>query len=337
MKEKRYFLDRQSFPLKAAVVCLLLAFVLRGVSGLLNRVVLEDRLTLFSFLLFLGSCLIYTLSLLLFGKKWLWLTVGPFVLGVMAFVARLFTFDNLLQEEVSVLRMLISILYYLIVTAIYSVTACGGMRGKWLLVPLFLCPLAAHVMLDILPAFRQGLAIPAAQILAELSILTVIIGMLFVSLAMKRQSKVPAGKQEKTEVVPPIPGNKLDEKPPVVTDPQPAEPEKAEEPVVSAPVQPEPEEPASAEEEKEIPEEEQSEKEPLSEPEEAAAAVEAEAAPPAEVKEPEAEEAEEFDPFAPSREPIRLTLDPFKGDDNSETDTEKTDTLRSEEGEDDPA
>ena len=210
MKEKRYFLDRHSFPLKAAVVCLLLAFVLRGVSGLLNRVVLEDRLTLFSFLLFLGSCLLYTLSLLLFGKKWLWLTVGPFVLGVMAFVARLFTFDNLLLEEASVPRMLISILYYLVVTAIYSVTACGGMRGKWLLVPLFLFPLAAHVMFDILPAFRQGLAVPAAQVLAELSVLAVIIGMLFVSLAMKRQSKAHAEKQEKTEVVPPIPGNKLE-------------------------------------------------------------------------------------------------------------------------------
>ena len=110
MKEKKYLLDRRSFLVKAALVCLLLAFVLRGVSGLLNRVVLEDRLTLFSFLLFLGSCLFYGLSLILFGRKWLWVTTGPFVLGVMAFVARLFTYDNLLQVETSIPRMMISIL-----------------------------------------------------------------------------------------------------------------------------------------------------------------------------------------------------------------------------------
>ena len=305
MKEKKYFLDRFSFPAKAALVCLLLAFVLKGASGLLNRVVLEDRLTLFSFLLFLVSCLLYAVSLLLFGKKWLWITVGPFMLGIMTFVVRLFTFDNLLQVEVSIPRMLISILYYLIITAVYSVTVSGGLRGRWFLILLFLFPLAGHIIFDIIPAFQQKLTLSVSQILAELSVLIVIIGMIFTALSFKHVGQTATEKRKKkaAEVVPPIPGNKLDEKPAVISDP--AQPE-----VAAA----EPEKPAAVEspvsEESES-SEQLSAVEGASLPEETALADDV----PDEVP----YEEESYDPFAPSAEPIRLTLDPFPGEDHKNT------------------
>ena len=309
MKEKKYLLDRRSFLVKAALVCLLLAFVLRGVSGLLNRVVLEDRLTLFSFLLFLGSCLFYSLSLILFGRKWLWVTTGPFVLGVMAFVARLFTYDNLLQVETSIPRMMISILFYLVVTAVYSVTVSGGFRGRWLLVLLFLFPLAGHIVFDIIPAFRQGVAISASQILAELSVLAVIFGMIFTALSFRHTLPAPSENRKKKEdaVVPPQPGNKLDEKPPVVSDPAQSDESAAESEPESVPDDsagsPAEAEPAAAAEEPKA----------AGKNEEASEAVDT----PDVITKPEAEE---YDPFAPSTEPIRLTLDPLIGK------TEETDS-----------
>ena len=311
MKEKKYLLDRRSFPVKAALVCLLLGIVLRGVSGLLNRVVLEDRLTFFAFLLFLGSCLLYGLSLLLFGRKWLWITTGPFVLGVMAFVARLFTYDNLLQVEASIPRMLISMLFYLVVTAVYSATVCGGLRGKWFLVLLFLFPLAGHVVFDIIPAFRQGVSLSASQILAELSVLIVLIGMVFTALSMRHTLPAPGeGKKKKSdEVAPPQPGNKLDEKPPVISDPESADepaveeaaPE-AETPPAELAETPAEEEPAVTADEAPVPEE-------PDKPSEAEAASDA-------ADEPEADD---YDPFAPSTGPIRLTLNPFTGEDPENT------------------
>ena len=318
MKEKKYLLDRRSFPVRAALVCLLLGLIFRGVSGLLNRVVLEDRLTFFAFLLFLGSCLLYGLSLLLFGRKWLWVTTGPFVLGVMAFVARLFTYDNLLQVEVSIPRLLISMLFYLVVTAVYSATVCGGLRGKWFLVLLFLFPLAGHVVFDIIPAFRQGVSLSASQILAELSVLVVLIGMVFTALSMRHTIPEPAEKKKKgEEVTPPQPGDKLDEKPAVVSDPEPAaEPAveeaapEAETPPSEAAETPAEEEPAVAAEEAAVPEE----SEKPAEPEAASDAAD----------EPEAGD---YDPFAPSTEPIRLTLDPFAGGTPENTEeTENNDT-----------
>lgn len=298
MKEKKYLLDRHSFPVKAALLCLLIGFVLRGISGLLNRVVLEDRLTFFSLLLFLGSCLLYGLSLLLFGRKWLWVTTGPFVLGVMAFVARLFTYDNLLQVETSIPRMMISILFYLVITAVYSVTVCGGLRGKWLLVFLFLLPLAGHVVFDIIPAFKLGVALSASQILAELSVLVVLIGLVFTALSMRHTlpETVENKKKKGEDVVPPQPGNKLDEKPPVVSEPAQPETESAE------PVKEE----TTAEEENH-----QTENAAISE-EVPALSAEGASVPSEPEKEPEAE-TDDDDPFAPSTEPIRLTLDPFSG------------------------
>ena len=312
MKEKKYLLDRRSFPVKAALVCLLIGFVLKGISGLLNRVVLEDRLTFFSLLLFLGSCLLYGLSLLLFGRKWLWVTTGPFVLGVMAFVARLFTYDNLLQVETSIPRMMISILFYLVITAVYSVTVCGGLRGKWLLVFLFLLPLAGHVVFDIIPAFKLGVVLSASQILAELSVLVVLIGLVFTALSMRHTlpATVENKKKKGEDVTPPQPGNKLDEKPPVVSDP--AKPE-------TEPVEPVKEETSTEAENYPAKNEAVSAEEPAVSAEEASVPAEAE-------KEPEPE-ADDDDPFALSTEPIRLTLDPFS--EMTSENTEETDNSSS--------
>jgi hypothetical protein len=152
-------------------------------------------------------------------------------------------------------------------------------------------------------------AISASQILAELSVLAVIFGMIFTALSFRHTLPAPSENRKKKEnaVVPPQPGNKLDEKPPVVSDPAlsdesaaESEPESVPDDSAGSPAEAEPA--AAAEEPK-----------AAGKNEEASEEVDI----PDVITKPEAEE---YDPFAPSTEPIRLTLDPLIGK------TEETDS-----------
>ena len=220
----RYTFDRKSFFGKAAIFCLILSMVLRGIGGLLNRTIFEDWFTIVEFGLPILCALLYLLSLLIFGRKWFKVTVFPFVLGVMACVVRLFSFDNLMQQEMSVERILVSVFFYLVVTALYSAIAFGGLRSRILLFLLFLVPLGYHAVFEIYPTVLSGFGLNLSLILMELSVLAVIFAMIFVSLALSSKPRVsPVDPESGKNVVPPLPGDRLDEKPPVVTTEAPAE------------------------------------------------------------------------------------------------------------------
>lgn len=184
------------------------------------------------------------------------------------------------------LRVLISVFFYFVLAAVYSAVLSGGFRAKWLLFALFLAQFCAHGYLEIYPAFARGERIQIFPILMELSFDLILIGMLFASAGLSRKDKVVKVKPDSGKtVVPPIPGNKLDAKPPVSTEAAPAA--AAEEKVNNEPVskpepEPEPEAPATPERKEEIRAEEHK----------------------------ITEETEEYDPFAPSKEPIKLTLNP---------------------------
>ena len=297
----RYTLHRKSFFGKAAVFCLVLFIVLRGIGGLLNRTIFEDRFATAEFAFPILCALLYLLCLLFFGRKWFKITVFPFVLGVMACVVRLFSYDNLMQQVMSVERILVSIFFYLVVTAVYSAVAFGGIRARIFLFFLFLVPLGYHAVFEIYPVVSSGFGLSASPVLMELSVLAIIFSMLFVSLGMSSKPRVNSIDPESGKtVVPPLPGNKLDEKPPVVTGEAPAE------------VPKEPSEPAPEESEP-----------PAEEPEPTAAHSESVSAPSAITPEPdeavpEGDEEPSFDPFAPSTGPIQLTLNPDLGDYSAE-------------------
>lgn len=94
----KYMLDRKTFAAKAAMICLFLSMLVRGAAALVNKTVLIDRFSLVEYALPIVCCLLYLLCILLFGRRCFWLSIIPFICGVMAFVIRLFSYDNLLQE-----------------------------------------------------------------------------------------------------------------------------------------------------------------------------------------------------------------------------------------------
>ena len=110
-RPNQYVLDRKSFCGKAAILCLFLAMVFRCVGGLLNLTIFEDRFATVEFLLPVGCCILYILCILIFGRRWFKISVVPFLLGVMACVLRLYSYDNLLQQEASFERILCSIVF----------------------------------------------------------------------------------------------------------------------------------------------------------------------------------------------------------------------------------
>ncbi len=284
-RPNQYVLDRKSFCGKAAILCLFLAMVFRCVGGLLNLTIFEDPFATVEFLLPVGCCILYILCILIFGRRWFKISVVPFLLGVMACVLRLYSYDNLLQQEASFERILCSIFFYLIVASAYSGIVLGSLRGKTLLLLLFLVPLGSHAWFEIYPLFRDGIRVEPSLILMELSVLCVIFAMLFAAAGMhlgvpgsRSTGSKPAPETEETDAAPAA---------------APAEPSAAER--VEAPA-------AAAEAVGEAPAEE---------PFAPASAPAAEAD-----EEEDTEEEDGYDPFAPS--PIHLTLNPDLDEDRPE-------------------
>lgn len=302
-RHNRYRFDRRSALGKAAVFCLVLSVLFRGFGGLLNLTIFQDRFSTIEFALPILSSLLYLLCLLCFGRKWFKVTVFPFVLGLIACVLRLYSFDNLMQQEMSVERVVLSVSFYLILASVYSGLAFGGFRARILLFLLFLVPLAYHAVFEIYPAIRDGYILTPSLVLLELGVLSVIFAMLFLTLSLSRRPLVTEVDPESGKtVVPPVPGDRLDGKPPVVSA---AFPEEVKVPEVQ--------------EEQPSPEPEQKEAEAVSS--EAGSGGAAEPYHPAAPVAPSQPESEvEYDPFAPSPGPIRLTLNPSLDDSRNEKD-----------------
>ena len=285
-RPNQYVLDRKSFCGKAAILCLFLAMVFRCVGGLLNLTIFEDRFATVEFLLPVGCCILYILCILIFGRRWFKISVVPFLLGVMACVLRLYSYDNLLQQEASFERILCSIFFYLIVASAYSGIVLGSLRGKTLLLLLFLVPLGSHAWFEIYPLFRDGIRVEPSLILMELSVLCVIVAMLFAAAGMHLGVPGSRSTGSKPAPAPSAPETEETDAAPADAPAEPSVPERVEPPVTA--------DEASAEEPTSS----------LSSP-----ATE-------ENEEEEAEEEDGYDPFAPS--PIHLTLNPDLDEDHPE-------------------
>ena len=301
MKSEKYMLDKRGFLAKAALVFLLLSAIVRVVGGFLNRAALmEDRFMQVEFLLPIVCGVLLMICIPAFGKRGFWLSAIPVVCLCMAYVLRLFSYDNLLQVELPMRHVLPGIFGCMVLAAAYSATVFGA-RTKWLLFLLFVAALGGHVWFELVPAFREGGWFSVSPALMELSWLLLFGAMLLISAGLTRKLKVRAVKADSgKDVVPPIPGNKLDDRPPVASE-KPAPAAEPSGPVPSAePEKPEP-----------VPSAEPEKPEPVPEPVWSAPATESAKAE-AERREeaPTAPEEEEYDPFAPSTGPIQLTLNP---------------------------
>ena len=173
----KYYVERQSFFVQAAVILMLLsaAFRLLGCWGLWG----DSFFAATQIALPLSCNVLFILCIMLLGKHLFSLTSIPVLLGVVFFIIKSFTFDSWVHT-------ILCIMLYLLVAVLYTATAFGVVRTKWLLVPLFGLPFLYHIFVEDLAAMRGGELTFAAG-MQEMSVLCVMLALLCTAFAMKKK------------------------------------------------------------------------------------------------------------------------------------------------------
>ena len=175
----KFYVERDSFGVEACVIFMALsvAFRIIGCWGLWN----DKSYAILQIALPIVSALLLILCVTLLGKRALWLSFIPVTLGVVFFIVKALGFS-------STLHMILCILLYIAVMALYFCTVFGIFKTKWLLVPLFGLPFLYHVFIEDLKAL-QDTAHPVtfAAGMQEMGVLCIMLGLFFLALSMKKQ------------------------------------------------------------------------------------------------------------------------------------------------------
>ena len=205
MEQKKFYLEKNSFCARSAVTCMILAIFFRLVGSIAH---MEDRFFLiFQFLLPVVCCLLLIGCIRFFGKKHFAVSVVPVLLGVVFFILRIFTTDNIAGEQLPLVHIILCIVLYVAVLVLYILTLFGVIRTKWICVVLFGAPFLYHLIVEDYPAIRYEYATVSSAML-EFSVLFIILGLFFISLGLR--TRVEANAEKSADIVPPIPGNRLE-------------------------------------------------------------------------------------------------------------------------------
>ncbi|MCR5137805.1 MAG: hypothetical protein K6C12_12100 [Oscillospiraceae bacterium] len=182
----KYYVERESLGVHACSILMLLAVVFRviGCWGMW-----DDRIyALTQIALPIFSMLLLTAIVWFFGRRGLWLSFIPVTLGAVFFIIKAFGFE-------SRIHMMLCILLYIAVIALYFCTVFGMIRTKWLLVLIFGLPFLYHVAIEDLPALRDAAnPVSFAAGMQEMSVLCIMLGLFFLSLSMKK--RLPTAENE---------------------------------------------------------------------------------------------------------------------------------------------
>lgn len=174
----RFFVEPKSTLIRFAMALMLASAFLRvvGCWGMWS----DRSFAVMQLWLPVGSCILFILCLFL-GKRAFPLTVLPVIMGVVFFAVKSLGFASLLHT-------VLCILLYGLVAALYSATAFGFIRTKWLLVPLFALPFLYHIFVEDLAALRNTEApVTFSAGLQEISVLCIMLALLLTALAMKKK------------------------------------------------------------------------------------------------------------------------------------------------------
>ena len=219
----KFFVDKNSFWAHGAGVLLALATVLQFIAcwGLWN----ERLYALTNVLLPVESFFIFVLILSFLGGKALWVTILPFLGGIVFYGLQFWFAEDRLV-------MVIGIAYCVLAIVLFVGTVFTLIRTKWLLVLLFAAPFAYRAFYrDVL--ILQNVDQPAtfAAGMREISLLCVLLAMTFFALGMKKRGRERRGKE--TQAAPAPVSTPLPEPPSVhspfvtssdLSDPQPSQP-----------------------------------------------------------------------------------------------------------------
>lgn len=213
----KFFIDRKSFCGRTAVASAVLAVIFRLIGSIGFW---EDKTYMqFGLLLPVCACVIFALSVFFLGKRAFWTSAVGVLAGAVFFVFRLLREDTLGDEFVihdttgtvsSELWMALFLAAYVIIAVIYILTVFSAIKTKWIIAVLFFIPFAAHLYYDYTILADRSIAVSAASMMNELSILTMLCGMFFASIGLKKAYKVISGQT----VTPPVPGDSLSGKKP---------------------------------------------------------------------------------------------------------------------------
>ena len=180
MKTERvkFYTERSSFGVQAMIILMTLSIVFRiiGCWGLWTDrgyAITQIGLPILSSLLFIAC-------VWLFGRRALWLSFIPVVLGAVFFIIKSLAFE-------SKLHMILCILLYVAVIVLYFCTVFGIIRTKWILVLLFGLPFLYHIFVEDLAALRDTTnPVSFYSGMQEMGVLCIMLGLFFLSLSMKR-------------------------------------------------------------------------------------------------------------------------------------------------------
>ena len=209
----KFILDKKTFPARAAIVCLIMAILFRLIGTVGH---FDDRhFLIFRMALPALSCLLYILCIILFGRKAFWTSFIPVIVGIVFFIMRILSDDNITSGNLETVHIAICMALYILVAVLYSCTVFGAIKTKFFLVVLFGLAFVYHIVFEDYPAIASK-TVAAEAIFMELGVLFIILGLFFACLGLKKQAKASTEKSE--GITPPIPGGVA-----VHSDPEPKE------------------------------------------------------------------------------------------------------------------
>lgn len=208
----KFFIDRKSFFGRTAITSAVLAVLFRLIGSI--GFWADKTYLRFGLLLPVCACLLFALSVFFFGKKAFWTSAAGVLAGAVFFIYRLLHEDVLGDEFIihdstgtfsNELWTALFIAAYIVIAVIYILTVFSAIKTKWVIAALFFVPFAAHLWYDYTILANRSIAVSAASMMNELSVLTVLCGAFFASVGLKKAYKVLSGQT----VTPPVPGDSL--------------------------------------------------------------------------------------------------------------------------------
>ena len=180
MKTERvkFYTERNSFGVQAMIILMALSVAFRviGCWGLWS----DRSFALAQIALPIGSALLLIAFVWLFGKRALWTTFIPVILGAVFFIVKSLGFESMVHT-------VLCILLYAAVIALYTGTVFGVIRTKWILAALFGLPFLYHIFVEDLPALRDTAnPVSFSSGMQEMSVLCIMLGLFCLSLSMKK-------------------------------------------------------------------------------------------------------------------------------------------------------
>lgn len=179
----KFYVERTGFGVEAMIILMALSVVFR-IIGCWGR--WDDRhYAVLQILLPVFSALLLIAVVWFFGKKALWLSFVPVLLGAVFFIVKSLDFESLLHT-------VLCIILYVAVIVLYFCTVFGIIRTKWVLVLLFGLPFLYHIFVEDLAALRDTAnPVSFAAGMQEMGVLCIMLGLFFLSLSMKKPAREP--------------------------------------------------------------------------------------------------------------------------------------------------